>query len=150
MYWPGAPGCLTMESGLVTPDTSWYDAQIGLSNRNLAYAVWPDMTANIVTASLASNTWNHIVFQHSKSSNLLMGYVNGTRLYSNASVSRTTPDSAGFGYFPILMAGSATNFGYGSASYLQASLGIYRWYNQILTGAQITSNFNSEKGRFGV
>ena len=150
VYWPGAPGCLTMESGSVTPDTAWYDAQIALSNGNLAFAVWSDMTAKIVTTSLASNTWNHIIFQHNKTSNLMMGYVNGTLLYSNASVPRTTPDSAGFGYFPILMAGSATNFGYGSASYLRGALGVYRWYNQILTGSQISSNFNAERVRFGV
>lgn len=150
LYWPGLPGCLTMESGVVTPDVSWYDAQIGLSNRNLAYAVWSDMSAKIVTTNLASNTWNHIVFQYSKPSTLMMGYVNGTRLYSNASVPRSTPDSAGYGFFPILMAGSATNFGYGSASYLQASLGIFRWYNQILSGEQISSNFNAERARFGV
>jgi hypothetical protein len=104
------------------------------------------MTPFIITNSLASNAWNHIVWQHSKSSNLLMGYVNGVQLYSNASVPRITPSS---GFFPILMAGSATNFGYGSGSYLQGSLGIYRWYNQIISGAQITSNFNAERGRFG-
>lgn len=149
LYWPGSPGCLTMESGTVTPDSNWYDAQIGLSNGNLAYAVWADMTAKIVTSTLTSNAWNHIVFQHSKSSNLLMGYVNGVLLLSNGSVTRTTPDSVGAEFFPILMAGSATNFGYGSASYLAASLGVFRWYNQILTSSMVVQNYNAERARFG-
>jgi hypothetical protein len=152
LYWPGTPGCLTMESGAVTPDTSWFDAQASVSNANLVFSVWQgnvSMTPYIITNSLGSNRWNHIVWQHNKSSNLLMGYVNGALLY-NSTVARTTPDSVGSGFFPILMAGSSTNFGYGSASYLRGSLAVYRWYNQILTGEQISSNFNAERTRFGV
>lgn len=150
LYWPGAPGSLTMESDSVTPDTSWYDAQAGVSNANLAFSVWQgnvNMTAYVVTNSFASNAWNHVIWQHSKSSNLMMGYVNGVLLYSNAAVARQTPTS---GFFPILMAGSATNFGYGSASYLRGSLGVYRWYNEFLTAVQISSNFNAERLRFGI
>ena len=150
LYWPGLPGCLTMESGVASPDVSWFDAQVGLSNTSLAYAVWSDMTAKVITNSFTANKWNHIIWQHDKSANLMMGYVNGIMLYSNASVPRTTPDSAGYGFYPILMARSATNFGYGSGSYLGASLGVFRWYNQILTSAQISSNFNGERGRFGI
>ena len=150
LYWPGAPGGITMESGVAgPPDTNWFDAQAGASNANLAFSLWQGnvgMTAYVITTSLASNAWNHIIWQHSKSSNLLMGYVNGVQLYSNASVPRTTPSS---GFFPILMAGSATNFGYGSGNYMKGSLAVFRWYNQIIPGAQITSNFNSERGRFG-
>jgi hypothetical protein len=106
------------------------------------------MDCTFITNSFTSNAWNHIIWQHNKSTNTLMGYVNGAQLYSNSAASnaRTTPSG---GFFPILMAGSATNFGYGSASYLQGSLGIYRWYNQIISGAQISSNYNAERGRFG-
>lgn len=150
LYWPGAPGGLTMESGVAgPPDTNWFDAQASVSNANLVFSVWQgnvSMTPYIITNSFTSNAWNHVIWQHSKSSNLMMGYVNGVRLFSNAAVSRQTPSA---GFFPILMAGSSTNYGYGSGSYLRGSLGIYRWYNQILTPSQVSSNYNAEKARFG-
>ncbi len=152
VYWRGTAGSLTMESGATTPDTSWFDAQAAMSNTFLAYSVWQgavSMTAYIVFNSLTSNTWNHIVWQHNKAANTLIAYVNGVQTYSNNAVSRTTPDSVGAQFYTILCAGSATNFGYGSASYWNGALGIYRWYNTILTAAQIQSNYNAERIRFG-
>jgi len=152
VYWRGTAGCLTMESGTSTPDTSWFDAQASMSNQFLAYSVWQNatMTAYVVNSSMTSNSWNHIVWQHNKATNTLMAYVNGVRTYSNASVARTTPDSvAETQFYTILMAGSATNFGYGSASYMNGALGVYRWYNSILTSNQIYQNFFTEQNRFG-
>lgn len=153
VYWRGTAGCLTMESGATTPDTSWFDAQAAMSNQFLAYSVWQGnipMTAYIVYSSLTSNSWNHIIWQHNKATNTLMAYVNGVRTYSNASVSRTTPDSiAGIQFYTILMAPSSTNFGYGSGSYMSGTLGVYRWYNIILTSNQINQNYSAERARFG-
>ncbi len=107
------------------------------------------MTPYVVYSSLTSNTWNHIVWQHYKATNTLLAYVNGVQTYSNNAVARTTPDSASYPFYTILCAGSATNFGYGSGSYWSGALGIYRWYNTILTAAQIQSNYNAERARFG-
>ena len=151
VYWPGAPGCLTMESGTVTPDTSWYDAQMSVSSTGLYYSVWQGgpMTSYQVFSTLSANRWNHFVWQHSKSSNLLMAYVNGVQTYSNATISRTTPDSVGAGFYPILCSGSATNFGNGSASNFAGSVGIFRWYNTILTSSMVLQNYNVERARFG-
>jgi hypothetical protein len=151
VYWRGSPGCLTSENGTPVPDTSWYDAQAAMSNTNLTFSVWQgSLTAYTVYSTLTSNVWNHIVWQHNKSTNTLMAYVNGTQTYSNAAITRTTPDSAGYQFYTILCAPSATNFGAGSASYLGANLAIYRWYNRILTAAEISTTFATEKDRFGV
>lgn len=154
VYWRGVAGCLTMESGANTPDTNWFDAQAAMSSNVLAYSVWQEnvvMTAYPVYSSFTSNTWNHVIWQHNKATNTLMAYVNGVRTYSNNTVTRTTPDSiAGIQFYTVLCAGSTTNFGYGSGSYLGAALGIYRWYNTILTSNQIYNNFQSERSRFGV
>lgn len=151
VYWRGSPGGLTMESGVIIPDTSWYDAQASMTSNVLAYSVWQGgpMTPYVVYSSLTSNTWNHIIWQHNKVANTMMAYVNGVQTYSNNAVARTTPDSAGSQFYTILCAGSATNFGYGSGTYLNAALGIYRWYNTILTSNQILSNYNAERTRFG-
>lgn len=151
VYWRGSPGCLTMESGVGTPDTNWYDAQAAMSNTTLTYSVWQGgpMTAYPVFNALTSNTWNHIIWQHNKATNTLLAYVNGTRTYSNASIARTTPDSAGYGFYTILCAGTTTNFGSGSASYLGASLGLYRWYNRVITSNEIAQNYATERTRFG-
>ncbi len=151
-YWRGAPGCLVMESGATVPDTNWFDAQAAMSNTNLVYSLWQgntSMTPYTVFTSLQSNAWNHIIWQHNKATNTLMAYVNGVQTYSNSSIARTTPDSAGSQFYTILCAPSSTNFGNGSASYWNGALGIYRWYNTILTSNQIQSNYQSERGRFG-
>lgn len=152
VYWRGSPGCLTSENGFPTPDTAWFAAEAALSNTNLTYSVWQGaaMTAYTVYSTLTSNAWNHIIWQHFKSTNTLMAYVNGVQTYSNAGVSRITPDSASYQFYTILCAPSGTNFGAGSASYLGANLAIYRWYNRILTAAEISTNFAAEKDRFGV
>ena len=151
VYWRGSPGCLTMENGATVPDTNWYDAQAAMSNTNLTYSVWQGgaMTPYIVYSTLTSNAWNHIVWQHRKSTNTLMAYVNGVQTYSNAAVTRITSDSASREFYTILCAPSGTNFGNGSASYLGANLAIYRWYNRILTPAEISTNFATDKNRFG-
>lgn len=153
VYWRGSPGCLTMESGATAPDLNWFDAQMALSNSTLTYSVWQgttSMTAYTVYSTLTSNVWNHIIWQHNKSTNTLMAYVNGARTYSNAAVPRTTPDSVGAQFYTILCAPSGTNFGAGSASYLGANLAIYRWYNRILTSNEIAQIYAREKDRFGV
>lgn len=151
VYWRGSPGCLTSENGFPTPDNAWYAAEAALSNTNLTIAVWqPGLTGYTAYSTLTSNAWNHIVWQHRKSTNTLMAYVNGVQTYSNAAVPRSTPDSAGYQFYTILCAPSATNFGAGSASYLGANLAIYRWYNRILTASEISTNFAAEKNRFGV
>ena len=142
-----------MESGSRQVDLSWFDAQAAMSNNQLVYSVWQgsvSMTPYIVYTGITSNTWNHIIWQHNKATNTLSAYVNGVQTYLNNGVGRTTPDSVvGPGFFPTLMAGSATNFGYGSASYMSGALGVFRWYNSFLSSNQINSNYNAEKARFG-
>ena len=150
VFWRGTPGCLTMESGTITPDISWFDAQASMTSNVLVYSVWQgNLTAYPVLNSLTSNTWNHIIWQHNKATNTMMAYVNGIQTYSNNAISRTTPDSTSSQFYTILCAGSATNFGYGSGSYLNAALGIYRWYNVILSANQIQLNYQAERTRFG-
>jgi hypothetical protein len=152
VYWRGTAGCLTMESGSQQVDLSWFDAQAAMSNNQLVYSVWQGnigMTPYIVYTGITSNTWNHIIWQNNKATNTLSAYVNGVQTYLNNGVSRTTPDSVGTGFFPTLMAGSATNFGYGSASYMSGALGVFRWYNSFLSSNQINSNYNAERARFG-
>ena len=153
LHWRGSPGNLYHENGATTPDTGWFDAQAALSNTALTYSVWQGsigMTPYLVYNSLTSNAWNHIIWQHNKGTNTMMAYVNGVRTYSNAAVSRTTPDSVSLPFYLILGSGSATNFGAGSASYLGANVGVFRWYNSILSSNDINSNFSAERGRFGV
>lgn len=152
VYWRGAAGCLTIEAGTAVPDTNWFDAQASMASNVLAYSVWQGntlMTAYQVFNSLTSNSWNHIVWQHNKATNTLLAYVNGLQTYSNNTVSRITPDSASSQFYTILCAGSVTNFGFGSGSYLNASLGLYRWYNTILSSNQVSSNYQAERTRFG-
>jgi len=152
VFWRGTPGCLTMESGATAPDTSWFDAQASMASNVLAYSLWQgnvSMTAYQVFNSLTSNSWNHIIWQHNKATTTLMAYVNGVQTYSNNTIARTTPDSASSQFYTVLCAGSATNFGYGSGSYFNGALGLYRWYNTIVSSNDIVTNYQAEKTRFG-
>jgi hypothetical protein len=163
VYWPGTGGCLTQETGVNTPYGGWHDAQTSLSSTNLVFSVWQgnvSMTPYVTTSSLAANRWNHIVFQYNSTSGggggtytgTLTAFLNGAQVYSNAAVSRTTPDSApGTGFFLLLCQGdNVTNFGYNSATNLAASIAIFRWYNTILSPSQVLQNYNANKARFGL
>ena len=153
VYWPGAPGCLTMESGSTIPDTAWYDAQMSLSNTGLYYSVYQNVSPMIsyqVFNNLAPNRWNHLVWINSKSSNLLIAYVNGVQTYNSTVTGRLTPDFSSSEFYPTLCAGSATNFGNGSATNFAGSVGVFRWYNQILPSSIVLQNYNAERTRFGI
>jgi len=151
IYWPGTAGCLISELGQATVNTGWTDAQASISGSNLVYSVWQgSLTPYVVTTSFVANRWNHVVWQHNKGTNTLSAYLNGVQIYNNTNVSRTTPDSISAQFFLALCQGNITNFGYGSGSQLAASIAVFRWYNTILTSNQISSNFQSERARFGV
>jgi hypothetical protein len=148
VYWSGTGGCLTQETGANTPYGGWHDAQTSLSSTTFAIGVWasPYRTYQ-ATTSFVANQWNHIVWQHNYGTNTLSAYINGSLVYTNGSVARliSTP-----GFFLALCQLDSTNNGYGGGSQLAASIAVFRWYNTILTSNQISSNFQSERARFGV
>ena len=148
IYWPGTAGNLISELGQSTVNSDWHDSQASLSSTTFAIGVWasPYQTYE-ATTSFVANQWNHIVWQHNYGTNTLSAYINGGLVYNNGSVARliSTP-----GFFLALCQLDSTNNGYGGGSQLAASIAIFRWYNTILTSNQISSNFQSERGRFGV
>jgi hypothetical protein len=148
IYWPGTAGNLISELGQSAVNSSWHDSQASLSSTTLGIGVWasPYVTYT-ATTSFAANQWNHVVWQHNYTTNTLTAYLNGSQVYNNASVVRliSTP-----GFFLALCQLDSTNNGYGGGSQLAASIAIFRWYNTILTPAQVLQNYNANKARFGL
>ena len=148
LYWRGSNGVIMSEEGQAgVPGSGWTDTQISISSSKLIMGFWSGTyTQYEVYSGLASNQWVHITYAYSNDTNTLAAYVNGAQTYSNNSgPQRVFPTTA---YY--------LNFGYPSAgnrignSYYYGGLGEYSWYNCYLNAAEISSNYNAQKGRYGV
>jgi len=150
VFWRGTPGCLVSENGTITPDTAWFDAQTSFSNTNVYASVWQGGLTPYTTATgFSSNTWNHVVWQWNNSTTTMLMYVNGIQTFSINIGARQLPTSLGYGYYMALCSRSGTNFLRGSESNLNCCLGVFRWYNRLLTSNQVWDNYNAERSRFG-
>jgi len=141
-------GTFFNEQGTASLDLNWYDYQAGLSNTSLIYSIWSGnnpQTAYTANTGMQPNTWYHIVWQHNRTNNQFLAYVNGTLTMSNI-VSREIPTT---GYYIFIAAPTATTPVIGS-TYFNGLIGAFRWYNTTLTAAQILSNFNAQRGQYGV
>jgi len=143
-------GTFFSEQGTTTLDGSWYDYQGGLLNTSLIYSLWQGVSQTAFTANtgMQPDTWYHIVWQHNKTNNQFLAYVNGT-LTMNTTAARVTPDSIGSQYYIFLAARTTTN-PVASSTYFNGLIGAFRWYNTVLTAAQIRSNFEAQRATYGV
>ncbi len=144
-YWRGGDSVLQAELGSTTPNVSWHDAQITLINTGLWYSYWQNMTGHNVFNSLTSNSWNHIVYQFDNTNDTMQAYVNGVATFSNAVLARTYNETD----YYLALATTDTTSVQGVSAGFNGLIAVYRWYNRILTSAQILDNYNSERASFG-
>ena len=96
-------------------------------------SVEPTTANNVVN----TNEWNHIVFTSDNSDNSFKIYVNGVEKYSDTlSIDMNTSSTDNF----IIGAGG----GY-SSNRLDGRVAQFRYYNAVLTSAQVTTNYNATK-----
>ena len=99
-------------------------------------SVEPTTANNVVNI----NEWNHIVFTSNNSDNSFKIYVNGVEKYSDTlSIDMNTSSTDNF----IIGAGG----GY-SSNRLNGRVAQFRYYNAVLTSAQVNTNYNATKALY--
>ena len=106
----------------------------GLSNSALYYN--NGSAAVLLSATLSSNVWTHLVAVGDSSTNSLKIYLNGS-LTSTTSVSSLATSITRFAYFQGT-----------SAHYLNAKLAQIRVYDDQLTATEVLQNYNATKDTF--
>ena len=105
------------------------------------YGLTPrDLTRTTSTSGVINNQWNHMVATFDGSTKKI--YVNGAQKVSEAVTGTITQNTTGSAYI-----GTYGNFvGYP----YNGKIGVTRIYNRALTANEITINFNTLRGRYGI
>ena len=92
--------------------------------------------ANI--GSVTTNSWWHIVFTFDKATGATKMYKNGV-------------DQGNSGTIGSYIGTSNIHLGqaYGNSGYFQGKGAVYKMYNRVLSSAEVTTNYNALKNRFG-
>ena len=146
--YPTSNGIIYSEQGSLTPDGGWYDAQIQRDSSNrFLFGVWPYTvnTAPITSGTYALNNWYYVGWTYNGT---LTGYVNGSSVGSST-YSRETPYTT---LRPMYF-----NLGYPTTTDMTTTtttcsyrLGACQIYNVGLSGAQVLSNYNNTKAKYGL
>jgi len=94
-----------------------------------------DLQAGLIPQNTA---WHQAVLTYSSTT--------GTRVYVDGALS--SPTSANTSNLAV---GNTTfNIGRSEANYHNGSMGIIRWYNTVLSEADVLQNFNADRSRYGI
>lgn len=89
------------------------------------------------SANVTKNVWKHMCVTRSTSS--VSWYIDGVLSGSQANM-----------WGPLLSTTANITIGTGYAGYWQGRMAIIQAYNRALTATEVLSNFNAQKGRFGL
>lgn len=149
--YPTSNGIIYSEQGSLTPDGGWFDAQIQRNTAgNFLFAVWPySLNTPLITSpsTYALNNWYNVGWTYNGSS--FKAYVNGSEVGSTTT-SRQTPYNNGGGLPMYFNLGYPTATDIGNTSACTYRLGSVKIYNQEISSALVTSNFNSSKSTYGL
>jgi hypothetical protein len=141
--YPTGAGNFVQVDGQTTVNTGYHYSAIEISAAGvIKFGQWTGGMTTIATSTQSLNAWYNLVITYNGTT--ATAYVNG------ASVGSTNIiwSSPGANTFMALMAIDTTNMGTGA--YASGSLGAFMVYNRGLTAAEVTTNFNALRGRFGV
>jgi hypothetical protein len=115
------------------------------SANKLVYSYGDGTTAQTFTSTtaLTNNNWYHIVLVRD-----LTGTPKKLYWYINGSEDKNEPAT----YSSAATSSESTTIfqnGFSGQEFAFADLGVLRIYNSALTAAQVSQNFNAQKGRFG-
>ena len=147
--YPMDNGVIVQEIGQTTPNTAWHDSQIEMVAGTLKFSVWSGNIQNLPSAiSTPLNNWYYMGFTYDGTN--LVGYVNGATAVTSGTISRQTPynSGGGLGLFYAIAAADGTNLGDGTAANMR--FGGMQIYNTALSAANVLTNYNAQKSRFGL
>jgi hypothetical protein len=135
-----------LENTITGTAATAYDRQIYVGTNGLAYGGVYDTAIHTAISNAAVNNgaWQHSVLTYSGTLAIL--YINGVAQTTTA----TTTSTQNFtGYYRI---GSykLTSWTNGVDGYFAGTIGPFQLYNRVLTAAEVSQNFNAERGRFGI
>lgn len=140
-------GTLVGEWENSTFDSGWTDAQMGFNATQINCGVYP---AGYATAQQGwtANTWYNIVMTYNgAASPTLRTYVNTVPGGTLLGAKQNPPTGT---YLSMGRYDGGGNYLNGVANYFNGYIGAWKIYNAALTPAQVTQNFNSLRGRFGL
>jgi len=141
--YPTGAGNFVQVDGQATVNTGYHYSAIEISAAGvIKFGQWIGSMATIATSTKSLNAWYNLVITYNGTT--ATAYVNGVSVGSTNIIW----SSPGANTFMALMAIDTTNMGTGA--YASGSLGAFMVYNRGLTAAEVTTNFNALRGRFGV
>lgn len=142
-------GVVATEQGTTTLNASWHTSVQEIVSGNLRVRVWAEPTQpNLLVGAVTRNQWQQYVLTYDLATTTLRGYINGS-VTDSTTVTRAVPwEYSAPGYYYAMMAADGTNLGNGS--YLAGDWAVTKIYNRALSAAEITQNFNSLRGRYGL
>jgi hypothetical protein len=146
--YPMDNGVILQEMGSTTPNSGWHDSQIEMVAGTMKFSVWQNQPGFSSTVSTPLSAWYYAGFTFDGS--VLRGYVNGALAVTSATITRSTPYNDG-GNLPLHYAiahADGTNLGDGTFSNMR--LGALHVYNTALSAAQVSTNFQADRSRYGV
>ena len=141
--YPMDNGVIVFEIGTTTPNTGWHDSQIEMVAGTLRFSVWQNQPGFASTISTPLNNWYYMGFTYNGTN--LVGYVNGASAVTSGTISRATP---GASLFYAIASIDGTNLGDGTYSNMR--FGGMQVYNTALSSADVLTNYNAQKSRFGL
>jgi hypothetical protein len=143
--YPVSDGCLVSVLGQQAIDASYHHASIDIISTGVfRTGLWNGSGISYVSSSAQSfNRWHNIGFTYTPST--LTGYLNGSSLGTTGFTwSRPNPLYLGIAANDsTLISGGVNQFGDGRISHLLL-------FNRELSAAEVTQNYNSLKGRYGL
>jgi len=142
--YPMDNGVIVQEIGQTTPNTGWHDSQIEMVSGTLRFSVWNNQPSGFASSiSTPLNNWYYVGFTYDGTN--LRGYVNGSLAVTSGTIARSTP---GANLYYAIAHEDNTNLGDGSFANMR--FGGMQVYNTALSGANVLSNYNATKSRFGL
>jgi uncharacterized repeat protein (TIGR02543 family) len=123
----------------------WYDTTIEVSGVTSYQRIW-NSTAATTSATIARNTWQHLVMTYDHSTTTSKIFVDGVQI-DDASYTRVLEPANGEIYFGLFMAQPRTNL-LNNAGYLDGMSGYlreFRMYDRALTSGEVTSNYEETR-----
>jgi hypothetical protein len=139
----GASGCIVGEQGGVGVPNGWNDAFVAVDGANVVnVGFWNGSTTYKVSCgSYSANTWTHVSYTYSISTNAIIGYVNGVQV-ATATNTKQWPNTNRISMSLGGQANPNTNF--------TGRIGAFKWYNVVLSATEVKQNYNALASRFGL
>jgi len=142
-------GVIVSELGTTTINASWHDSQIEMVAGTLKFSVWTGAVQNLSSTIVTPlNAWYYMGFTYNGTN--LVGYINGVSAVTSGTITKQTPYNNGgaAGLYYAIAATDSTSLGDGT--YANMRFGGMQVYNTALSAADVLTNYNAQKSRFGL